>query len=131
MAPGKQPGEIASTAAAPPAAPEADFLHPFGNPQDWDGAAQPAGEQQGAEKQSGGAASSGSTAAPGGDAAPGEGDGGGGDSSSSSDDDQDGAGVGFCPREYPALRRAQRLSFCMPVILPDISTSEGRQVSMN
>ncbi len=39
-----------------------------------------------------------------------------------------GGGVGFCPPEYPALRRAQRTSFAMPIILPDISTSEGRQV---
>lgn len=39
--------------------------------------------------------------------------------------------VEYCPPEYPPLRRAQRLSFAMPIILPDISPSEGRQVISN
>lgn len=38
------------------------------------------------------------------------------------------AAVGCCPKEYPPLRRAQRLSYAMPSILSDISPSEGRQV---
>ena len=38
------------------------------------------------------------------------------------------AAVGWCPAEYPPLRRAQRLSYAMPSILSDISPSEGRQV---
>jgi hypothetical protein len=113
-------------------APEADFLHPFGDPRDWDGTQQPAAGQQGDEKRNGGAASSGSSVASSGSESTGgaASDTGDGAGSSSSDDDEDDSGAGFCPREYPPLRRAQRLSFCMPVILPDISTSAGRQVSL-
>mmetsp|Transcript_21045 Transcript_21045/g.63327 ORF Transcript_21045/g.63327 Transcript_21045/m.63327 type:complete len:679 (+) Transcript_21045:189-2225(+) len=35
--------------------------------------------------------------------------------------------VGCCPEEYPALRRAQRMSYAMPYIFNDISPSEDRQ----
>lgn len=54
------------------------------------------------------------------------------DEDSSDDELDDASGIApsaavHCPPEYPPLRRAQRLSFAMPSILPDINPAEGQQ----